>query len=114
MDDNILLIEKMKLNVKESLILAKKAHDLIFEEDKTTIALAYLSKSTALMKSAEALYYARFDILARNEAEDIFTQFEVFSHEFLTNVETDHSHQWTDIEFERLIELSEYTPFSIT
>lgn len=115
MDEELLLIEKLTNMIKLSLLTAKKSHDIIITESPdSVVALAYLSKATSIMKSAEALYYARFDVLARNEVEDIFTQFEVFSSEILDNVETNHSHQWTDIEFDRLIELSEYTPFSIS
>lgn len=42
----------------------------------------------------------------------LFYQFSVYAHEFLTNVETDHSHQWTDIEFNKLHDIFDSSAFA--
>lgn len=111
--DQFELIETFKRFIVSAMHYARKSHETILKEDADiSVALAYLNASISRFSSAEALYYARYDILARGEAEDIFHQSKVYSNEFLTNVETNHSHQWTDIEFNTLHDLFESSAFS--
>lgn len=96
------LIETFKHFVASAMRYAIKSHDTLFKEEcDISIPLA-----------AEALYYAQYEILQREEAEDLFHQFKVYSNEFLTNVETDHSHQWTDIEFNKLYDIFDSSAFA--
>ena len=110
MDDNQELIHNFKQMINRAMHDAKYAHELIFDEKKTSIAIAYLNSSIAKFSASEALCYAHFDDLYRIEIENFFHQFHVFSDEMLTNIRTDHSHQWSAIEYDRLIELYEDTP----
>lgn len=107
------LIEDFKQLMRRAMVYAEKAHKFVFDE-KTDISLAisYLNVACSKFASAESLYYARYDVLERHEAESIFHLFEVFMTEFLTNARTDHSHQWTDIEFERLKDAFYYSAFA--
>ena len=107
------LIEVFKSFIVSAMHYASKSHEVIFQENADiSVALAYLNASMSRFSSAEALYYVQYDILVRREAEGIFHQFKVYFNEFLTNVETDHSHQWTDIEFNSLQDLFESSVFA--
>lgn len=82
---------------------ARKAHDLIIEEDvKLNVALAYLNSAISSMNSAMAIHTCIDDKL--REFEDIYHTFNVFSDEFLDSCETEHSHQATSAEFLRFEE----------
>lgn len=71
------------------------------EKQNEIIAALYLNKAIALMSAAKSLYASNRELLERNEIKDIFDAFRVFEREFLKNISTDHSHQWTDIEFRK-------------
>lgn len=107
------LIETFKDFVVSAMYYATKSHEAIFkDETNIPVALAYLNASISRYSSAEALYYAQYDVLLREEAEDLFHQFKVYSNEFLTNVATNHSHQWTGIEFNKLHDIFESSAFA--
>jgi hypothetical protein len=111
--DTFELIEKLKIMVKTAMFAAIKSHDLIFDENKNdSIAVAYLNKTISHISAAEALYYAKYDDLAHNDVEEIFHLFDVYTDELLSNYETNHSHQWTDIEFTRLKEAFDNSVFA--
>lgn len=111
--NNFELINVFKNHVRTSFYDACTAHDCIFDESSTVeIALAYLNKAIAEHCFCESLYYSRHDQLERGEYEDYSVQFESFAEELLSNVKTSHSHQWTDIEFERLKEIYDNSVFS--
>ncbi len=106
-------IETFKQFVASAMQYAIKSHDNLFKENyDISISLAYLNASISRFSSAEALYYAQYDILQRKEAEKLFHQFKVYANEFLNNVETDHSHQWTDIEFNKLSDIFDSSAFA--
>lgn len=107
------LVETFKEFLESAMHYADQAHESLFSKNTNiSIALAYLNAAVSHFSAAEALYYAQYDVLNRAEAEDIFYQFKVYSKEFFTNVATDHSHQWTDIEFNRLKDIFESSALS--
>lgn len=107
------LIDVFKNFVRSSFLDARYAHDCIFDEDcPVNVALAYLNKAIAEHCCCDSLYYARYDQLDRGEYEDYSHQFNVFANELLTNVRTNHSHQWTNIEFEKLKDIYDNSAFS--
>ncbi len=113
MDNNLACIENFKNLVRNAMFYAQKAHDFVFDDScENYVAALYLDIAASKFSSAESMYYSRFDILEREEAEEIFRLFDVFMNEFLTNIRTDHSHQWTDIEFERLKDAFDYSAFA--
>ena len=101
MDENLEfeLIENFKHMAREAMTDAQKAHDLIFQDSKETIALAYLNSAISKFSALKALYYARYEILCHPEFDNVFMKFRIFHQEMLNNVCKNHSHQWTDIEF---------------
>ncbi len=84
---------------------AKHAHVEIFKEkaDKA-VAIGLLSICTAYSSAAHALYMANHETLERDELNDLFFEFQVFVKEAMDSYRTNHSHQWTDIQFRRLKE----------
>ena len=111
--DTLELIDIFKKYVRLSFRDAHYAHDCIFDDNcSVEVALAYLNKAIAEHCSCDSLYYAQYECLARGEYEDYSHQFDVFANELLNNVRTNHSHQWTSIEFERLKEIYDYSVFS--
>lgn len=57
-------------------------------------------------------YYSCINVLEREEAEDIFHLFDAYMQELLNNYRDNHSHQWTDIEFQRLKEFFDSSVFA--
>lgn len=97
------LIEKFKSLMQQAMLYAQYSHDYIFDNAiEDSIAVAYLNIAASKFAAAESLYYSCFDILERGEAENIFCIFDTYMAEMLTNHKTKHSHQWTDIEYNRL------------
>lgn len=92
-----------KTLLKELLIngysAAKKSHKYIFK-NKTNVAMAYLTEANTFFTNARILYSQNTDLeILEIDMEKLFHRFNVFNKELLQCVATDHSHQWTDIEF---------------
>lgn len=114
MNENELdLIENFKSLMRNAMIYAQHSHDYIFDDSvDNSVAVSYLNIAASKFTAAEALYYSQLNILQRGEAEEIFRLFDVYMRELLNNHRTDHSHQWTDIEFNRLKESFDYSAFA--
>ena len=86
----------------------KELFNSVFNDNDTqklTIALAYLNESHNYYVNAETLLTDNVELFdARSEFEDFFHCFHVYNKEVLTNIRTDHSHQWSDIEFRTFVE----------
>lgn len=81
------------------------AHKEVFKDEPyIPIVLGYLNSATSYFTAAESLYYSCNDIKEDNSLPEVFHCFKVFEEELLENIRTNHSHQWTDIEFQRLRE----------
>lgn len=113
-DTELQLVEAIKRLVREAVLYSKQAHDCVFsEEENLHAALAYLQRASAKMSAAEALYWSQYEILARDEAEQIFLQFDAFANELVEDFATNHSQQWSDIEFNRLMDLVDNSAFAL-
>lgn len=109
-----LLIDNLKRLIRMGYLYAKQAHDAVFDENKGELAgVAYLQRASSKMSIAEALYYSHYDILARDEAENIFAKFDTFANELVEDFATRHSQQWTDIEFNELTQAIENSVFNL-
>lgn len=112
--DELKLIENFKKLMRAGMFYATSAHDYIFDKSvDDTVAVSYLNIAVSKFSAAEALYYSKIDILEHKEVEDIFHLFGVYARELLTNVRTNHSHQWTNIEYEKLKETFECSAFAV-
>ncbi len=109
-----LLIKKFKKLMCQGMLYAKYAHDFIFEETvDNEVAVSYLNVAVSKFSAAEALYCSQLDILECHEAEELFCLFNTFMNELLNNVRTNHSHQWTSIEYENFKRAFDYSTFAL-
>lgn len=96
--------------VRQGFIFADKSHktlfqteiddDLIKKSSDLTCALAYLTEAHSLYCDAEVFLKDNIETLDdRPEFTSLIHRFKVYNREVLNNVRTNHSHQWSDIEF---------------
>nr|WP_308496138.1 hypothetical protein [uncultured Agathobacter sp.] len=112
-NNDLSLIEKFKSLMQQAMLYAQYSHDYIFDDSvEDSVAIAYLNIAASKFAAAESLYYSCFNILERDEAESIFHIFDVYMVEMLTNHKTGHSHQWTDIEYNRLKDTFDSSAFA--
>ena len=99
--------------MRQAMLYAQYSHDCIFDESvSNSAAVSYLNVAASKFAASEALYYSQFAVLERDEAEEIFHLFDSYMSELLANYKTEHSHQWTDAEFNRLKEAFEFSVFA--
>ena len=92
--------------MKNAMSDAERCHKYALSpKSNANAVLSYASTALSYCLSAESLFYAHYDDLCHSELPELFQLFKTFVHEAQNNCVTDHSHQWTDIEFERLKEL---------
>lgn len=104
MIDSVRLIDVSKRLIKETFFEAQNAHNFLFEnyrdERSELISGILLNNAISTYGSLKAFYYSNLDVLEDSRVETLLYKFEVFRNEFLNNISSGHSHQWTDIEFE--------------
>lgn len=104
MSNNEKQIEFLKTTLRKAYWDAETCHDLVFTDGERHIqdfkASIYLSQAVSLMSACKSVYYSNFELLANDLLEDIFFKFDIFVKEISNNISTEHSHQWTNIEFE--------------
>lgn len=109
---NTELTNKFRHIIFAAMMYAQRSHDYVFKEGvEASVAIAYLNIAASKFAMAEAIYYSRIEDLQSDEAEELFHLFDVYSKELLDNFATNHSHQWTDIEFNHLKECFDYSAF---
>lgn len=92
-------------------IAAHYAHKTLFKNihsessvQKIPVALSYLTEAHTYFVNAEIYLSENISVLGeRNEFDSLIHKFSVFNQELLNNARTDHSHQWTDIEFREFV-----------
>lgn len=101
-------INYIKQIIYDALKSAEKSHSILFKDSfnkqNELIATTYLNKAISLISTAKAIYISNIEKLEKAEVENIFHTFDVFESEFLENLSSNHSHQWTDIEFQKFKE----------
>lgn len=98
-------IEYIKKSIKNCYYTCNRANNILFRTDSNSnstnevVAISYLNKAISIMESCKAVYFACINELENITVESIFNTFETYTNEMLNNYSTNHSHQWTDIEF---------------
>jgi uncharacterized protein involved in tolerance to divalent cations len=101
MEEN--LIQDLKVLILNGFINAQHAHELIFSDSpNVAVIVGHLSIASSYINSAKSIYICNKDVLERQELEDFFHLSSVFIDEAMDNIRTNHSHQWSDIQFNRL------------
>jgi len=97
--------QKISIPIAKAFANAQYAHDEIFKTNpRESVIVGHLSIASSYMNSARAIYSCNLDTFEQDEIDNFFSQFDVFIKEVMTNIRTDHSHQWSNIEFEKLSE----------
>ena len=107
-------IEKLTKLVQSAYHSANYAHKYALSENDYSrqASLAYATRASAFITSAEAMYYCNFEINQRYDFDNLFLAFDTFISELLDSYATDHSVQWTDIEFNTLEQLYQNSIFA--
>lgn len=106
MDYSQTKIEYIKRSIKRCYLEAKRSDDILFRDSEyknasnEIIAVSYLNKAISIMESCKAVYFSCIEELENSTVEHIFDKFEIYSHEVLNNFSIDHSHQWSNIQFD--------------
>ena len=116
-------IEKFKELIKETFFNAKMAHDFLLENlcsskksssSKSSssrecefISCILLNNAISSYTCCRSFYYSNIEFLEDTRADLFLHKFKTFSNEFLENVKTNHSHQWTNLTFEELKDQAE-------
>lgn len=109
MDRDSLFIHKKNFLSKlilDGFVSALYCHETLFknEEQGLNVALAYLTEAHNYYLNAETFMVDNVELFdSRHEFEDLFHRFSVFNNEVLTNIRTNHSHQWSDIEYRAFV-----------
>lgn len=99
------LVKEMKRLAGCAMIQAKQVEDAAFKRPfKEIEVLALISAAQATISTLEAIYISNHDDLEHDDIETFIHRFNTFLDEARTNTITDHSQQWTDIEFDKLQE----------
>lgn len=97
--------QMISIPIAKAFTNAKHAHDEIFKENpREHVITGHLSIACSYLNSARSIYVCNLDTFERSDIDNFFHQFDVFIKEVMTNIRTDHSHQWSNIEFENLSE----------
>ena len=90
--------------IKEALSSSTQAKELLLEDidskDNETLAALLVGNALSSINTAQAIYVSNIKSLDRHELEEIFERFNEFQSEFFENITSDHSHQWTFIEYD--------------
>ncbi|KHS56200.1 hypothetical protein QX51_15365 [Terrisporobacter othiniensis] len=94
--------------LKKALYSSREFHTLIFDDNENTYkvnsAIAHLNQAHTYIHIANSLYIQHSEPGECSEFETAIHQFDVFNKEFLSSYSTNHSLQWTDIEFRKFEE----------
>lgn len=97
--------------IRDAYLASSNAHEQLFKDshskENELVSALYLNEAISLMAAAKAVYISDHETLENMEVDDLFHLFDVFKTEYLRNVSTSHSHQWTDIEFNRYKDAAE-------
>ena len=96
------LIKNLEWALYRAYLSAKKIHDIAtISNTKAEYPFLpmYISDAVSEMCVAKAVYYSRLEVLDRTEVDEIIIRFDRFIKEVSKNYRTEHSHQWTDLEF---------------
>lgn len=82
---------------------ARESVKMIFSDsqDKEIKCLAIITRAINYLSYSKSLYYIGIDD-HRDDIDDVFTKADIFIKEITKNIATNHSHQWSDIQFSEL------------
>lgn len=99
MPDN--LEQDFKVMIINGFKNANYAYEEIFSDRKNeSITIGHLSIANSYISSAQAVYICN-SILCHPNIDEFFDRFSILSDEVMDNIRTNHSHQWSSIQFRK-------------
>lgn len=104
-DKHEILMKELKYASYLVYLYSKQAHDAIFKDDRNEAAVVgYLNAASSQYAIAKSIYVNNIEDFWRPDIDKFFECFTTYMNEVLRNVDTKHSHQWSDIEYNNLDE----------
>ena len=104
------LLDILKSELSQAFLYTENFHSNIFkytldshDEVHLHVALLYLSQAFTCINSAKLIYTQYSEPGECSEFEDVIHRFKVLNNEFLASYSTNHSLQWTDIEYNNFV-----------
>lgn len=100
---NSTLVQEFKLLILDGYYSAETVHSVLFSDNKiinNSVVIGYLAIANSYINAAKSVYICNEE-LSRQEFDEFFNEFRAFSNEVMENIRTNHSHQWSDIHFQR-------------
>ncbi|AET69178.1 hypothetical protein Desor_3710 [Desulfosporosinus orientis DSM 765] len=101
------LLEEFKTLILNGYYNAKSAHSAIFSDKvqlDNSIIIGYLAIANSYVNSAKSVYICKNE-LSRQEFDDFFNEFKMFSNEVMDNISNNNGHQQSNLHFQRLTEV---------
>lgn len=85
----------------------KKAYNSALKDDSfsQSAATTYVLSALSHLSCIKAVYACNYNELENDTVESLIHHFDIFCNELISNSSTNHSHQWTCIEFDKLEEI---------
>lgn len=99
------LDNKIKQLGKSCFYHCKKVNTILFDNDNEIGAICCLNLAIGDMSVLKSICYSNWSSVGNDDLENLFEQFDIFAREITNNFVTNHSHQWTSIEYEKLQDL---------
>ena len=109
------LIKRIKYEAICLMYSCKESRNIIFSDqnNKEIKCLAKLVVAQGHLSCIKSIYFTSIDD-KRESIDKFIYQSDTFIDEITNNIATDHSHQWTDIEYLKLAEIYDYSVLSDT
>lgn len=98
--------KKINQLLKKCFYRCKKIDTILFDDNNEQGALCYLNLALADMSVLKSICYSNMSSIKNLDAlEELFVQFDEYATEVTNNFVTNHSHQWSNSEYENLMNL---------
>lgn len=99
------LIEKIKELFTNIAFDLHRVNNYLSKDNNHIAAMFYLNLANADAAIVKSIYYCNYEKLAHNDVENLLNQFDMLVSEVTRNFATNHSHQWSNIEYEKFKEM---------
>ncbi len=109
-EQELAMLENFRNQMQMCMSYCKQAKDTIMNNSNDEAkCLAKLMMAIHYLSVGKSLYYTYSEFLWRPTLDELMHKFDVFLGEITNNINTSHSHQWTDIEYQNLASCFDYS-----
>ena len=99
------LFKKIKELTNYAMLIADRTINAINADNPDKVVIVgYLNHANSIISTAKAIYISNSEILERNDIDSLFAQFDIFVMEVLSDLEDNHTYEYSNIEYDRLKE----------